>query len=167
MYPNASGMTITNSWLPGDYHEWVLKGPVNKENFTSWYPSLRFTDSSVVAWIQNDDDKTVAQCAKEQVWMGTPTADVASVKTDEVRLSLYPNPVNTTLYLKAEANEMQNAVITISNIVGRILYKQDKSLVKGKENELAIDVKELPAGLYSLTLTTGDNVMSRAFTIVR
>jgi hypothetical protein len=166
MFPDASGTTITSTWLPGDYQQYVVKGAVNKENFTGWYPSIKFTDSSVVAWIQDDNDKSVAQCAKENTWMGTPTADVDEIGAEPVHLSLHPNPANTTLHLDAYAAEARNASITISNIEGRILYNHNNNLMKGN-NDVVIDVKDLSAGMYSLIVRAGGNVMHRAFTIVR
>ena len=70
---------------------------------------------------------------------------VDAVKSD-AKVSVYPNPVASTLYISGA----DNAKVSIYNAAG--------SLVKVAENASQIDVDGLAAGVYVVRVATADSV---------
>lgn len=58
MYPDAGGTSISNSWTMGQTQTLTIKGRAPK-----WVDKSN-TDAILVVWIQNDNDKAIAQAAK-------------------------------------------------------------------------------------------------------
>lgn len=69
------------------------------------------------------------------------TANVKNVL--QVPFKVYPNPTNQVLHI--EGNMVENSSFTIKNLAG-------KTLLNGQITQKSIDVKELPAGIYLLTV---------------
>lgn len=72
-------------------------------------------------------------------------------------ISLYPNPAKDILNLLINTVKTGRAEIAIIDHQGRKLMTATRQLVAG-DNTIAINIKDLPAGLYILAAKTGDNV---------
>lgn len=57
---------------------------------------------------------------------------------------IYPNPVNSILYIKSNNQQLQNASVEIKNTLGQVVY------VGVYSNQ--IDVSNLPQGIYFITI---------------
>ncbi len=71
-------------------------------------------------------------------------------------IQIYPNPVQTKLYIKAERNFEQ---LVITSILGEKLYIENV-LLAGKHT---IELGNIPAGIYLVTLTKDGESISRKF----
>lgn len=92
------------------------------------------------------------------VWVifETPTPNaangVSSIENmQNVRLNVYPNPVNDILTLQlSNITAAKNQTLTISNLNGQIILKQ----ICNQEMNI-FDVRDLPAGTYLINLNSG------------
>jgi len=97
MYPDGSGTTIPNAWTVGQSQTFTITG------IAPGYVDKSGVDTRIVAWIQNDADKSIPQAAKS-----TPVAvplDVAST-TFNIPQTLFCTSGSTTT----------NATVVIKNI---------------------------------------------------
>jgi uncharacterized repeat protein (TIGR01451 family) len=107
------------------------------------------------ACVRSDQDPE-ERCSSEQVTVvnsgsTTSTTDLQDVK----QFSLYPNPVNNTLYINNEIKE--SGVIIIKSLDGKLMFKQELNNVAYKTN---IDVTHWHAGLYIVTMVTQSGLYS-------
>ncbi|MFT6138281.1 MAG: hypothetical protein ACJAUR_002064 [Ulvibacter sp.] len=76
------------------------------------------------------------------------------VKTGNINLSIYPNPVKSKLTI--ENKEININTISILNITGGIVKTT-------KENTNVIDVSNLTKGIYFLQIHTDNGLVSKKF----
>jgi PQQ-dependent dehydrogenase (s-GDH family) len=72
-------------------------------------------------------------------------------------LTLYPNPVKDVLNLRISSLKTDNINIQITDVQGRIVYKQTKAISGGSISEIQVDTKTWAAQLYSIRITGSDN----------
>ncbi|MBA3828154.1 MAG: choice-of-anchor J domain-containing protein [Taibaiella sp.] len=72
MYPDATGTSVPLTWTIGMTRNYIIKGAV------PGYVDRHGANTSFVAWVQNDGDKSVAQAAKSSVFTATLPIDIAS-----------------------------------------------------------------------------------------
>jgi flagellar hook assembly protein FlgD len=86
---------------------------------------------------------------------------------------MYPNPTNSSLTLEFLYDVNKNAVqITIIDILGREVKTVDIPLMGKYKNTWVWDglddfKRELPTGIYILTLTSGQTIESRKITLLK
>ncbi len=87
---------------------------------------------------------------------------------DELSFSAYPQPASNFIYVTADLGEHKNktGAIVLTNVVGQQVYKQTFDVLNTK-SQLAIDVRELPAGNYLLSiLLNGLKVGTKRISVV-
>jgi len=70
-------------------------------------------------------------------------------KIEHKDISIYPNPFYDYLNIEYTSETTENAIISISDITGRIIQKQNITTVKGN-NQLSLDLSNLPKGSFLL-----------------
>lgn len=85
-------------------------------------------------------------------------SQILSVKNGGIikNLELYPNPTKNQLNITLNANASQVATLQVFNLQGKLVYQHQRHLQVG-QNVLAIDVANLPAGLYSFKALLSQN----------
>ncbi|MEL6864161.1 MAG: T9SS type A sorting domain-containing protein [Bacteroidota bacterium] len=81
---------------------------------------------------------------------------------DQSKLLLFPNPVADQLTLSLSLAESQRVELSISTIEGRKVLIRQQDLQLG-EQQIELNVAELPSGLYFLNLRDGKSVISQRF----
>jgi len=71
-------------------------------------------------------------------------------------LSLYPNPVENILRVDYMSDYAGEAVLSLTDIAGKVVYKETVNLLQGANNRY-IDVSRLTKGVYMLSLDYGSN----------
>jgi len=71
---------------------------------------------------------------------------------------LYPNPVNSTLYLVTDLQTTMD--VAIYDITGKLVYSQ---VIKQGFNQEEIDISELKSGVYNLSISTNKGMTSQKF----
>ncbi|MDB5225881.1 MAG: hypothetical protein JWN78_74 [Bacteroidota bacterium] len=69
------------------------------------------------------------------------------------KFSLYPNPVNENLMIDIVFHSAKKSTLRITNTIGQIVYEEK---LLGKEISKNISVKQLPKGVYEMSLYTED-----------
>ena len=76
-------------------------------------------------------------------------------------LSLYPNPAGVYVHISIDEN-VQPELLSIFDINGKLILQQPHT-----ENEVKLDVENIPAGIYFLHIQSPEGVMMKKLTIVR
>lgn len=96
--------------------------------------------------------------------MGTcPTSGTGMEETLQTSsLSIYPNPVTSTLNVNVEVLTKTNATLSITNIVGQVVKQRTVALHSGNQTQ-RFDVASLPAGMYVLSIATDKGTLKHKF----
>ena len=85
----------------------------------------------------------------------TSNLSVSSGGNKEHAVNIFPNPVSSVLTLQWQNQEPGNSLVTISNLVGKVVYKTE--IEQTSANGLTqIDVSALEPGIYFLTINGSD-----------
>ncbi len=79
-------------------------------------------------------------------------------------VALFPNPSNGAFTVQLNASKSEEVNVQVIDISGRVVYNDVVSCSVGKNN-IAIDLDELPAGVYQVNLKVENNVISRKLII--
>lgn len=77
--------------------------------------------------------------------------------TEEILISLYPNPVSDRLYISVEDNAFQSATVSLFNVLGR----QDYSGRLSDLNTAGVDMSVYSSGMYLLKIIDGDKIFTQ------
>lgn len=133
-----------------------------------------FTPSSTSDWRFDVVDLTPYQSAKNaQIAFRNITNNQNNIYIDEIvvdqllrvqnlqdvkTFAVFPNPNNGQFVLRAWFDKVVNAQVTISNVLGEIIYSQ--KLDQGLQVEKNIDLEGLSSGIYNVTLITESGTLS-------
>ena len=78
--------------------------------------------------------------------------------------NVFPNPVDGEATLKVFMNNAQQMSLTITDLSGRIVYSENKTLQQG-ENNIVLDSKNLNSGIYTVLLNSRLNTISRKMVV--
>ncbi len=113
MYPDAEGTAISNTWTAGQTETFTIKGAVPE------FVNVVDEDTRMIAWLQNDNDKTVEQTALST---HIPvTIDVASVNL-AIPKNLYCTGINVTV---ASTVTIKNPMPATTLTSADIYYRAD------------------------------------------
>ncbi len=83
----------------------------------------------------------------------------------EMISEVYPNPFSSQAYIDLYVLENSQVVLKISDLTGKKLGWEKVELRPGK-NSIILSAKNLKAGIYFLSIETGDVVVSRKFVVL-
>lgn len=75
-------------------------------------------------------------------------------------MNVYPNPAEDIVNITLNANETTNAQVTITNIMGQVVYKQSTALNAGNNN-FQINIGNFNAGVYVVNVKTNTGMTSQ------
>ena len=92
------------------------------------------------------------------------TDDDSSTELDvvEFKISTYPNPSFERLYISHNSQENETLTITIYDLFGRQLIKEQ---LFNNQNE--INVQKLPSALYAVIITNATGQLVKSFKIIK
>lgn len=79
-------------------------------------------------------------------------------------LALYPNPAKTFTHLQLSLKQVEQVVLKLTDVTGRIVFYKDYGLLQGNK-DLKINVSDLAAGMYFVHLSQGSQQITRALLI--
>ena len=97
-----------------------------------------------------------SNCADDRKNARMDNGDEMSSIENRADIVVYPNPANTLLNAHLQMNEQQQASITIYNIIGELVKKQN--LQNGTSK---IDVSDLKSGTYLYRISIDDNEVKK------
>jgi len=119
-----------------------------------------FSDLNVVVWVQNTSTKEVFQSA----W-ATNNVGINNQASKNGIIELFPNPANSQAYVRYSIEDNQNVNIKIYNILGEVVYSENKGYENSGYHTSVLDVNNFSEGLYILKLTIGNNVFTKKLNI--
>ncbi|MDQ3110081.1 MAG: T9SS type A sorting domain-containing protein [Bacteroidota bacterium] len=100
----------------------------------------------------------------EWVYANVPVDDiVAGVNETPANVSaveVYPNPANTSANVKIKLANAQEVTVSVYNTTGQLVSSQVKNLSAGI-SMIALDVANLPSGIYFINVTEGTSTISK------
>lgn len=93
------------------------------------------------------------------------TTEIIGAEMATINVSILPNPNNGSFQLHIQNNEMDNdAQISIINLVGQTIYKENISLPAG-ESSKAIRLENVSNGVYFIRIQTNDKMIESKIVI--
>lgn len=80
------------------------------------------------------------------------------------RIELYPNPATEYITVEIRESELINTFIILHNIIGNSIKIQPEKL---SENKFRIEVKDLPAGYYLLSIKDPATKFNRTYKFLK
>ncbi|MEI6764953.1 MAG: T9SS type A sorting domain-containing protein [Bacteroidota bacterium] len=77
--------------------------------------------------------------------------------TNDLNLSVYPNPVNRSSRLYFTLNEAQNVTMELFDVNGRLVENIINSEFEAGEHQIALNTDDLPEGVYYCRMISKDN----------
>lgn len=80
-------------------------------------------------------------------------------KTEELKVELFPNPVNSYLILSFDQSIQSDAAVIVIDILGKTILTQQSI----HNNRMTINTEELTKGIYFAKVTLGTKIVTRKF----
>lgn len=145
-YSNDDDMVIFNAGSTSGFD--VIGGAELEEN--------KIESSSASIFLSFDESNI-----KWGVWFSNGDrvlSDVEETLPNDV-FSIFPNPASETLVISSKITEQVNGSLKITDMMGRTIYND--AIQFGREK--SIDISNLTAGQYVLTISSNDGVGSKVF----
>lgn len=81
-------------------------------------------------------------------------------------MQVYPNPASSDINLKFDVMGAQEMNIQLVNAIGQVVHNETYQASAGL-NRMKLDISDLPAGVYMLTLRNGKNIKMEKVTLIR
>ncbi len=85
-----------------------------------------------------------------------------TVKEESMVVGIYPNPAVDYLTLAFELKEAASVQVLIENTLGQLIFSDTYKLTNGK-HKLTQSLRDLPSGMYSISVSTGNQSMNSQF----
>ncbi|MEX1001389.1 MAG: S8 family serine peptidase [Crocinitomicaceae bacterium] len=76
---------------------------------------------------------------------------------------LYPNPADNMITVSIDVIESEQTILTIHDLTGREIVRQDLGDLPAGENQIAINLNNLSSGTYMCTVANGANINTQKF----
>jgi hypothetical protein len=104
-------------------------------------------------------DEVGVFCNTQEVYEGTWNW-IGIEENTLSEMKVYPNPAVDVVNVTISSKENANANVTITNLMGQVVYNQNHSLVAGN-NSIQLDVANYNAGVYVVNVKTNTGVSSQ------
>ena len=98
------------------------------------------------------------------MYLGQTTSLEAETSPNLLRLLVWPNPAQDQAQLRFEAAQAGKAQLTLYNLAGQAVWNRQFTSKTG-ENQAAIPLQALPAGMYWLQVQTGSQLGVRPLSV--
>ena len=139
------------------------------------YPQLASNSDGYLHYFYNADltpglalDDDHAHEENREIYAMLPKGDLVPVGISEefnnANISVsqnFPNPVNTSTYIRISLEESASLSMELTNMVGQKVLSQDKGFVNAGSHEFSIDATDLQSGIYFYTVTAGGSKVTK------
>lgn len=161
MYPSVTGTGMAATWAVGATQTYTVKGAVPSEVLAA--APHNAVDSTVVAWIQNDNDKVIAQTALARL---IPVG-VSNAQADAPSVTVFPNPAVNNMTLSVNTATATKMTATVIDNAGRVVMALPEQQLSVGTNNIDINTEVLTSGVYFVKMNAGDNVITRTFSVAK
>ncbi|HRI61696.1 MAG TPA: T9SS type A sorting domain-containing protein [Saprospiraceae bacterium] len=150
-----------NSNLTGPYETWISpdRGDTWQQVSTGEIIGWPTFISSTVGWA--GDFQQLSRKTQLYKYTGSPLVGLFSPNTLNAEVILSPNPASDVLRVKVQAQEAGDFWILLNDAQGKLVRKETENGVS--EFEKVLEIKNLSAGTYTLTVTGAKGSLSRQF----
>lgn len=154
VYNGCPGYTYT--WSFGD-SSGTTSGttPIHLYAVTGWY--------EVCCTGTNQNGNTTSFCDSVFAFRIGHFTGIAEAKS-QLPVQLYPNPTDGPFTLKFHLNSMENVVMEIISIDGKVCLHTENTVGSG-DHEIKVDAAELSSGLYLVRIKAGNQQASARISI--
>jgi chitodextrinase len=157
---------------------WNQNGPCGSSTCTAplWNSSTAYTAGSVVQlnglkysawyWTQNQDPSLnygTQSSGKPWNLLGTCTSK-AGLLSQSSSMEIHPNPASSQLTISLDAPAEDEVKIIVYDMLSRQVMEKENTIFSG-QNDLSIDVSDLNTGLYTLSISNGNDRIVKQFVI--
>lgn len=90
-----------------------------------------------------------------------PSASTGLAEFNTTTLSIFPNPAADQLQVKIETRTSNSGILCLRNLAGQCLVKKQLALQAGVGSLTSLDINNIPAGIYFLTLETARELINQ------
>ncbi len=138
---------VASAYLPSDVGEWMSETKVlpgfNKSNI-------------LVKFVVTNDNGNNLYIDNINLSQSKPVG-INKVTADGVSFNVYPNPSNGLTTVGVNSPMAAKAKVSVLNTIGQVVYEQNAELTVGG-NLLQMDVKNLPSGIYTISIESNKNI---------
>jgi hypothetical protein len=77
---------------------------------------------------------------------------------------LYPNPASSIVTVAIPMENESEVSVTLFDLSGKVVAQQHRVLAKG-DDQMVVDVKSLPNGVYFVQVSNGENTATRKLVV--
>ncbi|MCC7437803.1 MAG: Omp28-related outer membrane protein [Armatimonadetes bacterium] len=147
--------------------EAITLAPNESKTFTATYTrgaDWQANQMYTVAFVQNDDDAEVIQTGySPKTTTGAEHVDVRGFSFS----SVMPNPANDVAAVSYTLGSAASVAIEVRSILGQQVMRLEEGLLEAGSYRKGIDLSNLTAGSYIVTLRAGDYVASEQMVVVK
>lgn len=121
-----------------------------------------FSDLGVIIWVQNmNGNKEVYQAVDATMGQSGLEEQTALVGN----IALYPNPADDKATVVFHTTQVQDVEIALFDMTGALVSSEVMSAVEAGRVQFNLDLNGLNAGMYTVRVLAGDDVLSRRLTV--
>lgn len=152
MLPNIFGTSWTS----------LAAGASNTYDFNVALPTYIYQASqvAVVAFVQNKATHAVEQAGYSEYTVGISSPNSSN------NFRIYPNPVSDNVTIEFTSSGNSPVKILVTDLLGRTVAENDLGKVVAGTNVSHLDLKNLPAGIYAVSVYDGEKVQQQKISIL-
>eukprot|EP01012_Entosiphon_sulcatum_P023008 TRINITY_DN27989_c0_g2_i1.p1 TRINITY_DN27989_c0_g2~~TRINITY_DN27989_c0_g2_i1.p1 ORF type:complete len:242 (+),score=15.31 TRINITY_DN27989_c0_g2_i1:7-732(+) len=90
---------------------------------------------------------------------------IGTILATAEQLAIYPNPASAVVNVKYDFQSAANAGITVYDMAGKVVYKEQPKQVTAGEKIYTINTAQFNSGLYMIELSVNDSKLVSKFTV--
>ncbi len=160
---------LTGQW--GEVITTTSQGTLVKKQYKYVIPAdlksipLTLKDLHLVAFI-SEGKKTIITANSGEIKIDGTTG-ISPVDELASQISIYPNPSNSISNIDVTLQAVKNVVVSVSNILGEVVYSTTATNMSVGNHLFPIDVSELNSGIYFVHLAMGTEHVTRKINVIR
>jgi hypothetical protein len=168
MMPSSNGTTLT-AFTSGQTQtvnvSWTQNHPWGDQSAGFYYDStVTNCFVHITAWVQ---DNTSKYCFQSVTSVPSIVTDVNAVSASTSSFNVYPNPANNIATIQFQLAGSANAVVTVTNVMGQIVYQSNLGTVNSGITRHSLNTESFSNGIYNVTLQAGGKLLTHKFVINR
>jgi hypothetical protein len=150
----AVATDVVNGDLNILWQNGMVAGSFIRENTNSSIASYE----SYMWWKNFYADSVGVKYNTRKVWQGV--YEGVEVNTVFSNVNVFPNPAENNVWIAIESTQSQDATLTISNLMGQMVYSQNIAINTG-QNRIQLNVRDLVSGMYLVNIHSHQGMISK------
>lgn len=184
--PNLSAFSGNSEFLPGNINGYVatyidLSEYIGQEIYVRfrfgsddntapvsgitgwWLDDIEIMDmlsyNGTVCVTSDQGDEECTEAPEEGTIVNSALGDAVRELDDHTQVSVYPNPTSDLLFVNVQSTQKAEAIVSLIDMDGRRLVERSVMTGDFDNQTLNLDVRNLPAGIYLVQITSGNSTV--------